>query len=82
MNGHIPHLPRLGVKFPTPALVLKSNSLLPGKGRLSNARGMPVCVRVCVWGGVGGGGGGWGGMLRLQIDRCNTKGCISMGNPK
>ena len=40
-NGQIPHLLRLGVKFPTPASVLKSNSLLPGKGRLSNARGMP-----------------------------------------
>ena len=33
----IPHLPRLGVKFPT----LKSNALLPGEGRVSNARGMP-----------------------------------------
>ena len=46
---------RLRVTFPTPAAVLKSNSLLPGKGRLSNARGMP---------------GRGGGMLRLQIDRC------------
>ena len=27
------------VNFPTPAAVLKSNSLLPGKGRVSNARG-------------------------------------------
>ena len=30
-NGQIPHLPWLGVKFPTPAAVLKSNSLLTGK---------------------------------------------------
>ena len=43
-NGH---LPRLGVKFPTPAAVLMSNSLLPEKGRVSNTRGMP-------------GGGCWG----------------------
>ena len=47
-NGQIPHLLRLGVKLRTPAAVLKSNSLLPGKGRVSNARGMPL----------GGGGGG------------------------
>ena len=40
-KGEIPHLPQLGVKFSTPATVLKSNSLLPGKGRVSNARGMP-----------------------------------------
>ena len=50
-----PRLPRLGVKFATPAAVLKSNLLLPGKGRVSNTRGMP-------------GGGGGGVMLGLQID--------------
>ena len=37
----------LGVKFATAAAVLKSNLLLPGKGRVSNTRGMP-------------GGGCWG----------------------
>ena len=37
-NGQIPHLPWLGVKFPTPAAVLKSNFVFPGKGRVSNAR--------------------------------------------
>ena len=40
-NGQIPYLARLSVKFPTPTAVLKLNSPLPGKGRVSNARGMP-----------------------------------------
>ena len=31
MNGQIPQLPPLDIKFPTPTAVLKSNALLPGK---------------------------------------------------
>ena len=62
MNGQIPHLPWLGVKLPTPTAVLKSNSLLPGKGRVSNAMVYP--------------GGEVERMLRLQTDRCRTFFCL------
>ena len=57
MYGQIPDLQQLGVKFPTPADVPKSNSLLPGKGRVSNACGM---LR-------GGRAGGWGGCWGYKL---------------
>ena len=56
----------IGVYFPTPTAILKSNSLLPGKGRMSNAHGGDVE------------GGMLGGMLRLQIDGCTITSHITL----